>query len=213
MTTTGSEPQDAAPPSPELSPGAHSVFVRLAHWVNAFAILVMILSGWRIYDADPFLGFSIPRDFTLGGWLAGALAWHFAAMWLLVANGLAYLVYALASGHWRDLAPTGGLWRDLAAALAGMLDHVPGRYNAVQRWLYLFAMGCIILAVVSGVAIWKPVQFQELTSVLGGYEGARRWHFAAMTGLVAFLIVHVAAALSAPHVLKAMIRGRAGQTP
>jgi thiosulfate reductase cytochrome b subunit len=186
--------------------------VRLAHWLNAFAVIVMILSGWRIYNASPLFGFEFPAAFTLGGWLAGALAWHFAAMWLLALNGLAYLAYSLLSGHfWRDLRPLGlaSLWRDLRLAREHRLDHVPGRYNAIQRLLYVGAILLVILAIVSGLAIWKPVQLQELTALMGGFEPARRVHFLAMAGLVLFLILHVGLAVSAPGVLKAMITGRA----
>src|SRR5689334_23316415 len=79
----------------------HPPLVRIAHWVNALAILVMVTSGWQIYNASPLFGFSFPDELTLGGWLAGALQWHFAAMWLLALNGLIYVAYGVMSGHFR----------------------------------------------------------------------------------------------------------------
>lgn len=196
-------------PRPET---VHPFFVRVTHWINAFAIIVMILSGWRIYNASPLFGFEFPPGFTLGGWLAGAIAWHFAAMWLLILNGLAYLAYGLLSGHFRrSFLPISlrGLWRDLTLAREGRLDHAPGRYNAVQRLVYIGVIFVAFVAVFSGFAIWKPVQLQELTALFGGYEAARRWHFFAMTGIVAFLILHIWLALSVKGILSPMVTGRA----
>ncbi len=178
-------------------------------------MLVMILSGWRIYNASPLFPFRFPQEFTLGGWLAGAIAWHFAAMWLLVGNGLVYLVYSLLSGHFRrDFLPIapGLAWRDLRLASQGHLPHVPGRYNAVERLIYIGVVLVSILAVISGLAIWKPVQFQDLTALVGGYESARLVHFFTMVGLVLFLIVHVTLAMRTPGLVKAMIRNPAPPT-
>lgn len=191
---------------------AHPLFVRLADWVNAFALISMILSGWRIYNASPLYEFRFPEEVTLGGWLAGALAWRFAAMWLLVFNGLAYAAYGLLSGHFRRrLAPPGlaALWRDARLALASRLAHQPGRYNAVQRALYLATFVAGTLVVASGLAIWKPVQLQELTALMGGFEPARRVHFFAMTALALFTLLHVGLAFSTKRLIRAMITGRA----
>lgn len=201
---------DAAPA--KRSDGiVHPLFVRLAHWINAFATIVMILSGWRIYNASPFFGFEFPAGFTLGGWLAGALAWHFAAMWLLVANLCAYLLCGALTGHFRRrLAP---LWpsetlRDLRDVLAGRAARRPGRYNGAQRAAYVFAILSTIVAILSGFAIWKPVQLQQLTALMGGFETARRVHFLAMAALVLFLVAHVSLALRAEDALRAMATGR-----
>jgi len=191
---------------------AHPLFIRVAHWVNAFALFIMILSGWRIYDASPFYPFEFPREFTLGGWLAGALSLHFAAMWLLVGNAILYLVYGLLSGHfWRDIRPPGprSFWRDFNLSLQGRLQHVAGRYNAVQRLIYIGVSFMLLVAVLSGLAMWKPVQLQELTALLGGFETARRVHFFAMVGLVLFIVVHVTIAARTPGLVKSMITGRA----
>lgn len=160
---------------------AHPLVLRLLHWINAFAVVVMILSGWRIYNASPLFPFEFPAGLTLGGWLAGALAWHFAAMWLLVVNGLVYLAYGIVSGHLR---------RDLLFPPAGV-----GRYSAAQRAAYLGVIVVIVLAVLSGLAIWKPVQLQELTALMGGFEAARRVHFFSMVALALFAIGHAGLAL------------------
>lgn len=188
----------------------HPLFLRITHWINALAVMAMILSGWRIYNASPFLGFEFPAGFTLGGWLAGALAWHFAAMWLLAANLLAYLLYGFVTGHFRRrfLPLRAGLvWRDLRLSITGRAPHRPGRYNAAQRAAYLFAIFAIGLAVCSGLALWKPVQLQQITALMGGFETARRVHFLAMAALVLFIAAHVALALAHRDALEAMVTG------
>jgi thiosulfate reductase cytochrome b subunit len=190
----------------------HPLHVRITHWVNALAVLVMIMSGWQIYNASPLYPFTFPRSLTLGGWLGGALLWHFAAMWLFVLNGLVYLATGLATGRLRrrllPLRPA-ELVHDLAAALAGRLSHADaGAYNAVQKALYLGVLLAGVAIVASGLAMWKPVQLRELAALLGGYEGARLVHFLAMAAIVLFLVVHVAMALVVPRSLRAMIRGR-----
>jgi thiosulfate reductase cytochrome b subunit len=190
----------------------HPAWVRVTHWVNALAMLVMIGSGWEIYNASPLFPFLFPRGITLGGWLAGALLWHFAAMWLLAVNGLVYLVLGLATGRFRrKLVPIrpGEVLADTKAALSGKLAHDDlSVYNAVQKLLYVGVILAGIVIVLSGLAIWKPVQLQELTAVLGGYDAARYVHFFAMAAIVGFLVVHVVMALLVPRSLRAMITGR-----
>jgi thiosulfate reductase cytochrome b subunit len=190
----------------------HPAWLRIAHWLNAAAVVVLVTSGWRIYNATGFLGFTIPAAWTLGGWLGGALAWHFAAMWLLVANGILYLAINLVSGRLRRQflpIPPRQVLRDLAAALRGRLSHAdPRHYNSVQRLAYLFVMVDIILVVMSGLVLWKSVQFPLLRTLLGGYEGARRVHFFCMAGLCGFIVVHVVMVALVPRTLVAMLRGR-----
>jgi thiosulfate reductase cytochrome b subunit len=191
----------------------HPLPVRITHWINAFALICMILSGWRIYDASPlFDSVEFAHWMTLGGWLGGAIAWHFAAMWLLAVNGLVYLVYGVVSGHFRrDFLPLSprAVWTDFVAALRFRLAHRLGSYNAVQRLLYAVVILLITTSVVSGLAIWKPVQFQELAALMGGYEGARVVHFLAMAGIVGFIAVHLALVMLVPKTLLPMIIGRA----
>ncbi|MBV8626614.1 MAG: cytochrome b/b6 domain-containing protein, partial [Paraburkholderia sp.] len=155
-------PQPAAPASV-----IHPVWVRVTHWLNALAAITMMLSGWRIYDASPiFQGFMFPPSITLGGWLGGALQWHFAAMWLLVFNGIVYLALNLTSGRlFRKFLPLSprAILRDFIAALTGKLSHADLRqYNAVQKFAYLFIICDLIVLVLSGLAIWKSVQFPLL---------------------------------------------------
>jgi thiosulfate reductase cytochrome b subunit len=199
-------------PAAAAGSAIHPRWVRATHWINALAMLIMIGSGWQIYDASPLFGFTFPRSIALGDWLAGALLWHFAAMWLLVINGIVYLVLGIASGRFRrklfPLRP-GDVLRDLSAALRGRLAHDDlSVYNAVQKLLYLGVLVVGVVIVLSGLSIWKPVQFQALTSFFGGYNTARYVHFAAMTAIVAFLVVHVALAVLVPKSLRAMIVGR-----
>jgi thiosulfate reductase cytochrome b subunit len=189
---------------------AHALIVRVMHWIGAFAILCMILSGWQIYNASPILPFVFPRWMTLGGWLAGGIAWHLTAMWLLVADGLAYLVYGIASGHFRrDFLPIGprAVGRDLIRALRLHLDHRLGEYNAVQRLLYVGVIVVVILTVLTGVSIWKPVQLGWLTDLVGGYDVARGIHFALMSVIVGFLLVHLTLVALFPRTLVAMFVG------
>ncbi|MCP1501242.1 thiosulfate reductase cytochrome b subunit [Pseudomonas migulae] len=191
---------------------SHPRWLRLTHWLNALAVLVMVTSGWRIYNASPLYDFSFPKGITLGGWLGGALQWHFAAMWFLAINGLVYLVINLASGRLsRRFFPVSpkGVLHDLWAALRGRLGHADlNHYNQVQRLAYLFVMVDITLLVISGLVLWKSVQFPLLRELLGGYEAARHVHFIAMALLVAFVAVHLVMVALVPKTLLAMIVGR-----
>ncbi len=190
----------------------HPLWVRITHWLNALAVIVLAMSGWRIYDASPFLGFSIPAHLTLGGWLGGAIQWHFAAMWLLAVNGLIYLAANVISRRlFHKFFPLSlsGLFSDLSAALKGKLSHADlSQYNTVQRTAYLFVMLDSVLLVLSGLVLWKSVQFPLLREWLGGYEAARRVHFFGMAGLVAFAGIHLIMVALVPRTLLAMIRGR-----
>jgi len=190
----------------------HPGWVRVCHWVNALAILVMVGSGWQIYNASPLFGFTFPGSITLGGWLAGALLWHFAAMWVLVVNGIVYVTLGIFTGRFRrklfPIRPS-EVVDDVKAALTFKLAHDDlSHYNAVQKLLYSGVILAGVVIVLSGLSIWKPVQFQELTALFGGYDTARYVHFFAMAAIVGFLIVHVALALIVPRSLRAMITGR-----
>jgi thiosulfate reductase cytochrome b subunit len=189
----------------------HPAWVRITHWINALAILVMIGSGWQIYDASPLFGFNFPKAIALGNWLGGALLWHFAAMWLVVINGIVYVTLGIVTGRFRrkllPITPS-QLFADAKAALSFKLSHEDiAHYNAVQKVLYAGVILCGIVIVLSGISIWKPVQFQELTALFGGYDFARYVHFFAMSAIVGFLVVHVALALILPKNLRAMVTG------
>ena len=202
---------DAAPGTGGAARTIHPRWLRLTHWLNAFAVVLLVTSGWRIYNATQFLGVAIPGAITLGGWLGGALQWHFAAMWLLLVNGLLYLAINLASGRlWRQFFPIAPrqLLRDLGAALTGTLAHADARrYNSVQRLAYLFVMLDSVVLVLSGLVLWNSVQFPLLRELLGGYEVARYVHFVAMSALCAFIVVHVVMVALVPRTLVAMLRG------
>ena len=190
----------------------HPAWLRATHWLNVIAVVILAMSGWRIYNAAPFFDFKIAKEITLGGWLGGAILWHFAAMWLLAANGLVYLLCNAASGRivrkFFPLSPR-AIVADLSAALRGRLSHAdPRQYNAVQRAAYLFVIIDAVLLVLSGLVLWKSVQFPLLRELLGGYEAARRVHFFAMAALAVFVAVHLAMVALVPRTLLAMIRGR-----
>ena len=190
----------------------HPLWVRITHWINALAIFVMIGSGWEIYNASPLFPFSFSRSITLGGWLAGALMWHFAAMWVLVINGIVYVTLGIVTGRFRrKLLPIypSAVVADMKAALSGHLTHDDlSVYNAVQRLLYLGVILAGVVIVLSGLAIWKPIQLQELTALFGGYDAARYAHFCAMAVIAGFIAIHVLMALLVPKSLRAMIAGK-----
>jgi len=202
----------------------HPCLVRATHWINVVAMAIMIGSGWRIWNSSPIFDYSFPVAITIGGdpvtsqdvhnelGLAGALQWHFAGMWLLVVNGLVYVVYGIRSGHFRHalfpLSPKAFI-RDALAALTFRLPHRLGVYNAVQKTLYLGVLSAGVVMVLTGLAIWKPSQFQELAFLFGGFDTARLIHFLGMAAIVLFLIVHIALVIIVPKTLPAMITGRA----
>jgi thiosulfate reductase cytochrome b subunit len=207
-TLTVNDEHAAATPTKVIQPA----WVRALHWTNAVAMVLMIMSGWQIYNASPLFDFTFSHSITLGGWLGGALLWHFAAMWLLMVNGLIYLALGFASGRFRNkLLPItpAGVIADTRAALTGKLSHDDlTKYNSVQKLLYAGIIVVGIVIVLSGLSIWKPVQLQWLTALFGGYAVARYVHFVCMAGIVAFMVVHVALAVLVPKSLRAMIIGR-----
>ena len=204
----------------------HHLVVRLTHWVNALALAIMIGSGLRIFNSYPafarrgetfccypFEGHKIPSWLTFGGWLAGARHWHFAAMWLLVVNGLVYLGFIYLHGEWRDLVPRRHVFGDVAQMVkfyvALRRDHPhQGKHNALQRLAYFSMPIFAMAAVMSGLAIWKPVQLSPLTWLLGGFVWARYWHFLAMLALVALTFGHVFMVFAVdPYSLRSIITG------
>ena len=190
----------------------HPLPVRIMHWVNAVVMLVMITSGWGIYDDDVILrGFHFSHSWRLGDWAAWSLNWHFAGMWFLVINGLVYLVYGIVSGRLRDrLLPIrpAEVGRVIVDTLHLKISHEDITvYNAVQKLLYIVVILIGIAQVFTGLAIWKPVQFSGLVWLFGGFQSARVLHFLGMAVIVGFLIVHVALALLVPKTLWAMLAG------
>lgn len=200
----------------------HPPIIRITHWLNAIAMIIMIGSGWRIYNDSPLIpGFEFPNWITIGGNAAvsdakwqnhayGGLQWHFAAMWLLVANALIYAGFAVWSGRLRRMMfpiTVAGVMHTIRETLRFKLNHEHGVYNHVQRLMYLGVMVLIIGVVLSGLAMWKPVQFQTLALLFGSFQGARWVHFVCMTGIVLFMLVHIALALLVPRTLVSMTVG------
>jgi thiosulfate reductase cytochrome b subunit len=190
----------------------HPAPIRIMHWINAVAMFIMIGSGWKIYNDEVIFGWlHFPDAITIGRWAQHALQWHFFGMWLLVLNGLAYVIYGLATGRFRRmLLPI--RWSELIAtirdALRFRLAHDDlTKYNTVQKLLYIGVLLVGVLTVISGLAIWKPVQFSELLALFGNFQNARLVHFLCMTAIVLFVVVHVALALLVPRTLLAMITG------
>jgi len=191
-----------------LHPGA----IRTMHWINAIAMLVMIGSGWKIYNDEVLFGWlHFPDWITIGGEAQGALQWHFFAMWILMLNGLCYLIYGFFTGRFRrKLFP---IWpsaviADIRDALSFRLAHDDiTHYNAVQKMLYAGIIAVIVVQVFSGFVIWKPIQFSEPTNLFYDFQGARLAHFIGMTAIVLFLVIHVALALLVPKTIGAMLTG------
>jgi thiosulfate reductase cytochrome b subunit len=190
----------------------HPLPIRIMHWTNALAIFIMVGSGWKIYDDEVIFGWlHFPDYLTIGKWAQHGLQWHFLGMWIFVLNGLTYLTYGLLSGRFsRMLLPV--RWKELIEtiqdALRLRLSHEdPTKYNTVQKLLYIGVICIGILIFISGLAIWKPVQFSELLSLFGSFQNARLVHFLCMTAIVGFVIVHVALALLVPKTLVAMVTG------
>jgi thiosulfate reductase cytochrome b subunit len=214
----------AAGPRPLVK--RHHWIVRLTHWANALLLFGMIGSGLQIYSSfthfgprghaylpNPYDGSELPHWTRLGGWLAGGLNWHFALAWPFVASGLLYMLYLLFSGEWRSIL---FLPKDIPRAAQMQLyylrlrqEHPPqGKHNALQKGAYtaIFLLG--VISVLSGFALYKPVQLSWLTALFGGYELARYWHFWAVWLFVAFTLLHVALVLLVdPASLRAMITG------
>ncbi len=175
----------------------HPLIIRLTHWVNFIVLAIMVLSGLRIYNASPVFAFRIPVDLTLGGWLAGARQWHFFAMWLFVVNGFAYSVYNVLSRHGRKTtlfarSDIPGVLPMIAYYLRLRRDHPSqGKYNSLQKLAYTMVPLLALGAILTGMAIYLPVQWGMITRFFGGYDAARVWHFIFMAGLVGFFAGHL----------------------
>jgi thiosulfate reductase cytochrome b subunit len=204
---------DIAVNTTDRHPGKlHPLALRIMHWVNALAMIIMIGSGWKIYNDDALFGWLyFPQWAIIGGGPEGALQWHFFAMWLLMINGLFYLGYGFSTGRFRrKLFP---IWpseiiSNVRDALRFNLAHDDiTHYNAVQKLLYVGIISVIVVQVLSGLVVWKPIQLSELATLFYDFQGARLVHFIGMALIVGFLIIHVALALLVPKTIGAMITG------
>jgi len=190
----------------------HPLPLRIMHWINAVAIFIMIGSGWKIYNDDVILGWlHFPDAIVIGKWAQYGLQWHFFGMWIFVLNGIAYLTYGVATGRFRQkLFPI--TISELLATVNDALHFRLGHddltvYNAVQKILYLGVILVGILIVITGLCLWKPVQFSELAALFYNFQTIRVIHFLCMTAIVGFIIVHVSLALLVPQTLVAMVTG------
>jgi thiosulfate reductase cytochrome b subunit len=190
----------------------HPLALRVMHWVNALTIFIMIGSGWKIYNDEVIFGWlHFPEALTIGKWAQHGLQWHFFGMWILVFNGLAYLTYGLATGRFRRmLLPI--RWKELLAtvsdALRFRLAHDDAtKYNTVQKLLYVGVICVGVLIVITGLLLWKPIQFSSAVALFGDFQNVRLVHFLCMTAIVGFVIVHVTLALLVPKTIVAMVGG------
>ena len=205
--------------------------IRATHWAHLVLFALMAGSGLRILAAYPYLGphgaqyrwyplqgASPPGFLTVGGWLAGARHWHFAFGWLFVANALVYVAYLLASGEWRRRL----FWppRDARNAWGTLLHDLRirkeapapvGLYNGMQRLSYTGVLLTAPLLVLSGLAMYKPVQLPRLTALVGGYDAARTIHLGVLAALALFTLVHVVQVALHPRTLADMTVGREGR--
>lgn len=190
----------------------HPLWLRCCHWVNVVAVAGMLFSGWRIYNASPLFPFTFPAQFTLGGWLGGALQWHFAMMWVLILNGVIYIVLGVFTGRFLNkLFPLSfqQFKYEFIQSLHGKLMHADLRqYNMIQKFAYLTLLLDGVGLVISGMVLWKPFQFPVLSMILGGYESARYIHFFSMSAMALFIIIHLLMVLLVPRTLLVMLRGR-----
>lgn len=190
----------------------HKLSVRIFHWLNALAILIMVTSGWQIYNATEFMapGYRFPKWATLGDWLGGGIQWHLAGMWLLIGNLSIYILIGIFSGHFKrrffPVTPR-SVVGDLVKAAQFKLPHDHVNYNSVQKASYIGVLFIIVMTIVSGFEVWKPVQLQFIGWFMGGYEGARIVHFVGMSLICAFIVMHLALVLIVPSTLIPMIIG------
>jgi thiosulfate reductase cytochrome b subunit len=182
------------------------------HWINVIAIFIMIGSGWKIYDDDVIFGWLHFADvLTIGRWAQHGLQWHFFGMWIFLINGLSYLCYGIATGRYRRMLwpiGVGDLMATVSDALHFRLSHDDAtKYNAVQKLLYIGVICIGIVIVLSGLSIWKPIQFDGLLALFGGFQTARLVHFLCMGAIVGFVLVHVTLAILVPKTIVAMVGG------
>jgi thiosulfate reductase cytochrome b subunit len=190
----------------------HPLPLRVMHWINAVAVFIMIGSGWKIYNDDVIFGLlHFPDWLVIGKWAQHGLQWHFFGMWIFVLNGAAYLAYGIATGRFRQkLFPISirEILTTVGDAMRFRLGHDDlTHYNAVQKILYLGVIAVGLMIVISGLALWKPVQFSALADLFGTFQTIRLVHFLCMAAIVGFVLVHVTLALLVPQSLLAMLNG------
>ena len=203
--TASTEPAaKAAEPALVRAAYEHPLPIRITHWVNAISLFVLVTSGLRIFRAFPSFGpkipekvlLDIPTSLTLGGWLGGALQWHFTFMWFFAASGVFYLAYQVMSGHYRTMLFTPrdipGVWPMARHYFFfGPKPPATGQYNPLQKLAYTSTIAFGALSLLTGIVLYKPTQFSWLAFLFGGFHLTRVWHFAAMCGFLAFIPGHL----------------------
>jgi len=190
----------------------HSLFLRVVHSLNAVTVLGLIASGWAIYNASPFYSITFPVSVTLGGYLTEALRWHFTFIWIFLITSTLFIglrVFHGSSNHGPTLIPIShkAIQSDLKNFFTLKLEHPLGEYNHIQRFLYVFVFLGFVLLILSGLGLWKPVQFQLFNDLVGGYEMMRRVHFWSMASISAFVIIHLTMVMLAPKTLLSIFFG------
>ena len=182
----------------------HPFLVRLCHWINSVSLLVLIASGLRIFRAFPSFGpkipqvdlVNIPKQLTLGGWLGGALQWHFTFIWIYMVTGALYIAYEIFSRNYRQVLfmprDIRGVWPMAKHYFFfGRKPELNEPYNPLQKLAYTSAIGLGVLSVLTGLVLYRPVQFSFLAVLMGGFHYARIWHFAVMVGFLSFIGGHL----------------------
>lgn len=178
----------------------HALWLRLVHWFNAPILSLMIWSGVLIYWANDIYPGFFPAwfydFFKVDHRLAEGLAIHFTIAWFFIFNGLIYLLLFFWRGHWKEILPDQETFRQLIPTILhdlGVRKKVPpqGKFNAAQKVAYTTLIFLAAIEVLSGFAIYKPVQLSWLKNIFGGYENARLIHFIAMLSICAFIFVHL----------------------
>jgi len=166
-----------------------AIAAKVFHWLNLISLLLMITSGLQIYNANPVFGgregIPFPPLFLLGGWLAGGRHWHFAAMWLYALNLLWYGVYVFATQRWRRRFAG---QNDLKALQVG--QNPQRKAYAWHRLAYTAIVPILLLAIFSGLGMYKPAQLHWIVSIFGGWQALRIVHFITVPLVVAFAGVH-----------------------
>lgn len=178
----------------------HPRIIRWLHWINVPILTLMIWSGILIYWANDIyitLPGSIYDALNLDHRLAEGMGWHFFLMWFFALTGILYLLALIFTGEWRELVPDLQNLKEAPRVILHELKILKtppkqrGKYNAAQKLAYFGVILMGIGSVVTGLAIYKPVQLGLITQILGGYEAARLEHFILMLGFVGFIFIHV----------------------
>ncbi|ARV57464.1 thiosulfate reductase cytochrome B subunit (membrane anchoring protein) [Nostocales cyanobacterium HT-58-2] len=162
---------------------------KIFHWMNIISLFIMLTSGLQIYNANPVFGgregWHIPPIFTLGGWLAGGRHWHFAAMWLFSLNLLWYGIYIFISRRWRH--------RFIGVNDIKALQKSKNSQRLTYAWhriVYTAIIPILLLALLTGIGMYKPAQFPWIVDIFGSWQALRIVHFSSVPIVILFVIVH-----------------------